>query len=86
VAKELSQAGLPHDIKYNLVYKGGYITQRYTNYSKPEQLPTKNLVQSFQVEYNMALTHNYENLELLPNRCDQLREIFEKVFAKVLSI
>ncbi len=70
---------LPNSVERNLVYKGGYITRRYSSRRNPELLQSLGItcdVQSFQLEYNTALTHMQHNLNFNPERARDLRNAF----------
>ena len=73
VQNSLQQAGFKSDVHYNLVFRGGYIAQRYNT----ESLGLKYSVQSLQIEYSTALTHNQETLEPLPGKVADFRAAME---------
>lgn len=74
VQTSLQHAGFQSDVHYNLVFRGGYIAQRYN----AESLGLKCAVQSLQIEYSTALTHNQETLEPLPGKVADFRAAMEQ--------
>jgi N-formylglutamate amidohydrolase len=58
ITNELGSAGFANDVHLNLVFRGKYIAQNYSNY----QRQSANTVQAFQIEYSTALTHNQQTL------------------------
>lgn len=81
LANELQARNLPNDIYLNLVFKGGYITRHYSTLRNKETLMNLGItasVQSFQVEYDTAITHGQETLEPNPDNIQRLRTAFSK--------
>lgn len=85
--------GFPQDcadgIHFNLPgFKGGYICEHYTTRRHPE-LPVHGNVQSLQVEYDIALTHDPHTLEADDDAIQRLQQAFtqaiERTFAQVLA-
>lgn len=62
---ELASVGMPNEVLFNFVYKGGYVAEHYNTRRHPE-LDLDQPLQSFQVEYDTILTHNQETL--IPNK------------------
>ena len=63
-------------IHFNLPgFKGGYVCEHYTTRRHPE-LPVGADVQSLQVEYDIALTHNPHTLEADDNAIRRLQQAF----------
>ncbi len=81
---ELQSVGLPNDVYYNCVFRGGYITQNYTNFTRKDSPYSGANVQSLQVEYNMALTHNQKTLREDVKAIAQLKQAFSKAIERVL--
>lgn len=82
--KTLEAVGLPHDVRYNQVFRGGYITQHYTNFTKHNSAYGGARVQSLQVEYNMAMTHNQKTLEEDVEAMQKLKYAFSESIYSVL--
>lgn len=76
----------PPTVAMNLVYKGGYITQKYTNYSKVESVLINPDVQSLQLEYNYAITHDFNTMEAIPGRTALLQEIISQSMKDVFTL
>ncbi len=77
----LESAGLPTDVMLNLVYKGGYICRRYSTLRNQDELAEHGVtaeVQSLQLEYNTAITHDQETLEFYEQRAVNLKAAFSK--------
>ncbi|MBI2524092.1 N-formylglutamate amidohydrolase, partial [Candidatus Peregrinibacteria bacterium] len=68
-------------------FKGGYICEHYTTRRHPE-LPVHADIQSLQVEYDVALTHNPRTLEADGDAIRRLQQAFssamERVYANLL--
>lgn len=77
--QSLAKCGLPTDIFFNLVFKGGKgIARRFSTHIRPE-LDVSVDVQTFQVEYNTRFTHpNQETLEPDVQTMIDLRRAFEQ--------
>jgi N-formylglutamate amidohydrolase len=73
---------LPSEVHLNLVMKGGYITQRYSSL-RHKDLPTNYPVQSFQMEYSTALTHDQKTLKVNKIAITNLQKCWEQVFSDV---
>lgn len=89
----LLACGFPSDIAngihFNLPgFKGGYICEHYTTRRHPD-LSVHADVQSLQVEYDIALTHNPKTLEANDDALRRLRRAFtmamEHVYGNLLS-
>ncbi|MBI3335998.1 N-formylglutamate amidohydrolase [Candidatus Peregrinibacteria bacterium] len=69
--KSLKQYGLPDEVFFNRVYKGGYIGEHYNTRRHPE-LNVDQTVESFQIEYDTILTHDQETLKADPSAMEKL--------------
>lgn len=77
--EHLASAGLPTEVYLNLVYKGGYICRTYSTARNAEVLQGKGVtteVQSLQLEYDTAITHNQETLAFDGHRARLLKSAF----------
>ncbi|MEO5949175.1 MAG: N-formylglutamate amidohydrolase [Candidatus Saccharimonas sp.] len=84
---ELTKRDLPHDVHMNLVYKGGYVARTYSTLRNELSLTEGGIthpVQSLQLEYNTAITH--DQVTLAPNleAIRLLREAFEAAIEATL--
>lgn len=82
--QELRQAGLPHEVHLNLVMKGGYICRQYStlrNEASLRQLGITCPVQSLQLEYDTAITHDQITLQPKPDRMAALQTAFNNAIA-----
>jgi N-formylglutamate amidohydrolase len=77
LGRSLLKRRLPNEIHYNLVFKGGYIAQRYNTRTSGD-LGTSYPIQSFQVEYDTAVTHDQETLTPNPQAIAALKASFEE--------
>jgi N-formylglutamate amidohydrolase len=85
---ELKKRDLPNEIHLNLVFRGGYICRRYSsaiNRSELLELGIDREVQSLQVEYDTAITHDQVTLEEKPDRITALREAFSEAIEKSIK-
>ncbi|MBP6038303.1 MAG: N-formylglutamate amidohydrolase [Candidatus Saccharimonas sp.] len=85
--RELQSAGLPHDVHLNLVYRGGYITRRYSTRRAAKALHELGItqpIQSLQLEYNTKLTHDQITLDPNPEAITRLRQAFERAIDQTL--
>ncbi|MCU0667077.1 MAG: N-formylglutamate amidohydrolase [Patescibacteria group bacterium] len=76
---ELEKRQLPHEIHLNLVFKGGYVCSRYStssNQTELEAIGISTVVQSLQVEYNTAITHDQETLKFDAVKANLLKSAF----------
>lgn len=89
----LLACGFPSDvadgIHFNLPgFKGGYICEHYTTHRHPD-LSVHADVQSLQVEYDIALTHNPHTLEANDDAITRFRSAFataiERVYVNLLQ-
>jgi hypothetical protein len=83
--RALGARGLCTDIYFNLVYKGGYIPQRYNTRRRigtPLNVPHE--VQSFQVEYDTLITHDQQTLKPDYHAMHNLRTAFEEASADLM--
>jgi hypothetical protein len=72
----------------NFVLKGGYITRRYStlrNSSDLAELGISCPVQSLQLEYDMAITHDQLSLEPKPDNIKALKEAFSVAIASSIK-
>jgi len=85
--------GFPLDIAngihFNLPgFKGGYVCEHYTTLRHPD-LPVAATVQSLQVEYDAALTHDLRTLQTNYSAISRLQQAFssamERAYANLLS-
>ena len=79
--QELGRVGLPNEVFLNLVFKGGYVAQRYTT-RRNSDLDVPHPTQSLQVEYDASITHDQETLAPNRNAMKQLRIVFERAMAQ----
>lgn len=79
---QLAQRGIHTEIYFNLVFRGGYVTQNYNTFRKPDI--AKNKLQSFQVEYDTILTHEQDTLWPYRETMLDIRESFEKAMEAML--
>jgi hypothetical protein len=79
--QKASAFGLPNEVHLNLVFKGGYITQSYSTLLK-DDLQTDYPVQSFQMEYSTAITHDQKTLEPNHKAIESLRTCWEEVISE----
>lgn len=80
----LQDGGLPDEVHTNLVYKGGHITRTYSTRRNPALLASKGIkahIESLQLEYDTALTHDQKTLEFYPERAEKLRYAFSLAMA-----
>jgi N-formylglutamate amidohydrolase len=85
---ELQNHGLPNEVHLNLVFKGGYICRQYSSIRNPDFMRQNNIavqVQSLQVEYDTALTHNQETLEPNSGNVAALRKAFSDAIASTIE-
>ena len=85
--KELNVRQLPNEVHLNLVYKGGYICHRYSSLSNQLELGKLGIsaeVQSLQVEYNAAITHDQKTLAFDAQKANLLQTAFS--YAMKLAI
>jgi N-formylglutamate amidohydrolase len=82
-AKALRAHGLPDEIYFNFVFKGGYIAQHYNTRTNPD-LHTQP-VQSFQLEYDSALTHDQQTLEPNLQAMQGIQSSFEHAIYETYS-
>lgn len=75
-ARSLGENGLPNEIVFNLVFKGGYIAQHYNTRRNPTLHDQS--VQSFQIEYDAAITHSQETLKPDLQAMEDLKKSFEE--------
>ena len=83
LSRELAAGGLPFDIYYNLVFKGGNVARTHTNFAQTNPRYQTHSVQSLQLEYDMQMTHDQATLAVKPENIKLLREAFEVAVAKV---
>jgi hypothetical protein len=84
-AEELSKRVLPSEIHLNLVMKGGYICRQYSTLRNGDALESKGIsspVQSLQLEYDTAITHDQTTLEPMPEKIASLRLAFTDALTK----
>jgi len=84
-SQALSSIGLPCDVHYNQVFRGGYITQHYTNFTNTKSDYKGASVQSLQVEYNMAMTHDQKTLKGNELAMKKLKNAFEEAIESVFG-
>lgn len=72
---------LPTEIYLNFVFKGGYITSHYSTL-RTKDLGVNYPVQSFQLEYSTALTHDQLTLEPNIEVINNIRTCWEEVVAE----
>ena len=85
LAEELKKRSLPSEIHLNLVYKGGYVCSTYSTARNRKELEEKGItaeVQSLQIEYDTAITHDQETLEFHPDKAEAVREAFSNAIEK----
>jgi N-formylglutamate amidohydrolase len=87
-AAELAQRGLPHQVHLNLVFRGGYITRHYSTRRNRQGLAAQGItapVQSLQIEYDTAITHDQVTLEPKPAHILALRDAFSRAIEAAVS-
>lgn len=83
--RSLSKRKLPTEIYLNHVFKGGHVAERYNTYRHPDKLNVSYGVQSFQIEYDMSITHDSQTLIPKYDVIVSLREAFEEAIENVLE-
>jgi N-formylglutamate amidohydrolase len=73
ISDELGKSGFANEVCLNLVFKSKFIAQNYSTYGRQAEKP----IQSFQVEYSSALTHDQQTLKDL-GRMEDFREAMER--------
>jgi len=84
---ELRQRGLPDEVHLNFVMKGGYVCRRYSTLCNAEELHALGVtadIQSLQLEYDTAITHDQITLEPYPDKIIALREAFNAAITQCL--
>ena len=87
-ATSLGQRGLPDEVLINYVFKGGYITRRYSTLRNKEDLEKLGVscdVQSFQLEYDTQITHDQKTLEPKTENIKALKKAFSEAIAKTVQ-
>ncbi len=82
---ELDKHDLPNEVHLNLVFKGGYITRQYSSFRNRSVLKKQGItceVQSLQLEYDTAITHNQTTLE--PNEDNMIK--LQTAFSEAIRI
>lgn len=84
----LSENDLPSEVLLNFVFKGGYICRQYSSLRNDKVL--KNLgitcdVQSLQLEYDAAMTHDQITLEPKPEAIKSIKNAFEKAISLAIE-
>jgi N-formylglutamate amidohydrolase len=86
--KELKRNDLPDEVQLNLVMKGGYICRTYSSLRNRDLLKEHGInaeVQSFQLEYDMSITHEMETLEPHPTKIKALRRAFSQAIEQTIN-
>ena len=84
-ASELGSRDLPTEIHLNFVMKGGYICRRYNTLRSKDALKKLGVtteVQSLQLEYDTAITHDQITLQPKPDKIEALRQAFSEAISK----
>jgi N-formylglutamate amidohydrolase len=84
----LAQRGLPDEVLLNYVMKGGYITRQYSSLRNKEDLRKLGIscdVQSFQLEYDTAITHDQITLKPNTQNIKALKEAFSEAASKSIK-
>jgi len=87
-AIELGLRNLPTEVLLNFVFKGGYITRRYSTLRNEDDLQKLGVVcpvQSLQLEYDTAITHDQLTLKPKPENIKALREAFSAAISKTIK-
>jgi N-formylglutamate amidohydrolase len=85
---ELANQGLPTEVFLNFVFTTGYVCQRYSSLLNSQTLKKSGVsytVQSLQLEYDTAITHDQKTLEPNHDNIRALREAFSKAIKQALE-
>ena len=86
---ELKLSGLPDGVHLNLVFKGGYICRQYSTRRNADILKAQGItseVQSLQLEYDAALTHDQQTLAFNPAAAEALRTAFSRAIEQAYAM
>lgn len=86
---ELDAHGLPSDVHLNLVFKGGYITDKYStlrNTTDLRNLGIDGMVHSFMVEYDGSIVTDQETLEPISGRPEALKHAFSEAMKQTCEL
>jgi hypothetical protein len=87
--KALREHDLPDEVHMNLVYRGGSNCRMYSSHRNPELLAEKGvtaLVQSLQLEYDTALTHDQQTLEFYPGKATTIQAAFSQAIEQAFGL
>jgi len=84
----LSRYCIEGSVETNLVFKGGYIAEFYNTRRHQKDLEKLGIhadIESLQIEYSTAITHDQNTLEPIEGRMELLRTIAEDAFGQLIE-